>query len=266
MQQQAGNLQQQRPQPQAHRRQQAASRQATSSSQSGWVRMSWACRWSVVPPAVLSSWARLPAHSRMPASITTQCMQCTQSVSCKVRLLAIPLVSSTAGDLWVNLRLLLLMPHETMSHSVFNTARQMCRMRTVVCSDSALGFLQLCADGVCADAPALCPAGKKPHRYDYGLSPSYARLVNFTERLWDYDSCAEAQLKIWLARHLLASENSGNGQEALAACASSVLKQVPAFCQRLPALGLTCAASPAATAFLWHAACGAPAAHERRPQ
>lgn len=62
--------------------------------------------------------------------------------------------------------------------------------------------------------PATCrlhvtAPGKKPQRYDYIIPPSYARLVNFTERLWDYDSCAEAQLKIWLARHLLASECSG---------------------------------------------------------
>jgi hypothetical protein len=53
-------------------------------------------------------------------------------------------------------------------------------------------------------------AGKKPVRYNDAITP-YARLVNHTERLWDYDSCAEAQLKIWLARHLIASENSGEG-------------------------------------------------------
>jgi hypothetical protein len=48
--------------------------------------------------------------------------------------------------------------------------------------------------------------------------------VNFTERLWDYDSCAEAQLKIWLARHLLASENSG--REVLRVGQPGVLKQL----------------------------------------
>lgn len=62
-------------------------------------------------------------------------------------------------------------------------------------------------------APHVSP-GKKPQRYDYIVPPSYARLVNFTERLWDYDSCPEAQLKIWLARHLLASECSGGAGEA----------------------------------------------------
>lgn len=52
-------------------------------------------------------------------------------------------------------------------------------------------------------------AGKMPVRYNTKLLPSYARLVNFTERVWDYESCVEAQLKIWLARHLLAKTNSG---------------------------------------------------------
>jgi len=49
-----------------------------------------------------------------------------------------------------------------------------------------------------------------PKRFASQEAPCYARLVNFvTERLWDYDSCEEAQLKIWLARHLLATENTG---------------------------------------------------------
>lgn len=55
-----------------------------------------------------------------------------------------------------------------------------------------------------------CPAGSMPKKFSSQEVPSYARLVNFvTERLWDYDSCEEAQLKIWLARHLLATENTG---------------------------------------------------------
>jgi hypothetical protein len=57
---------------------------------------------------------------------------------------------------------------------------------------------------------AFSLAGKKPVRYNDAITP-YARLVNHSERLWDYDSCTEAQLKIWLARHLIASENSGEG-------------------------------------------------------
>lgn len=61
--------------------------------------------------------------------------------------------------------------------------------------------------GPVSAAPLLL-SGRNPQRYA-GDMPSYARLVNFTERLWDYGSCVEAQLKIWLARHLIASENSG---------------------------------------------------------
>lgn len=72
-------------------------------------------------------------------------------------------------------------------------------------------------------------AGKKPQRYDYIVPASYARLVNFTERLWDYDSCAEAQLKIWLARHLLASENSGTNFAPIPALVTTCLRLTAYF-------------------------------------
>jgi hypothetical protein len=48
-----------------------------------------------------------------------------------------------------------------------------------------------------------------PKRYNMNNHPSYGRLVNYLYRLWDYDSCAEAQLKIWLAQHILARNNPG---------------------------------------------------------
>jgi hypothetical protein len=52
-------------------------------------------------------------------------------------------------------------------------------------------------------------AGEMPKRYNSNNRPSYARLVNHLYRLWDYDSCVESQLKIWLARHLLDRNNQG---------------------------------------------------------
>lgn len=52
-------------------------------------------------------------------------------------------------------------------------------------------------------------SGELPRRYNGLNTPSYARLVNHLYRLWDYDSCVESQLKIWLAKHLLQRNNLG---------------------------------------------------------
>lgn len=57
--------------------------------------------------------------------------------------------------------------------------------------------------------PWLCLAGELPKRYNANNRPSYGRLINHLYRVWDYDSCVEAQLKIWLARHLLGRNNPG---------------------------------------------------------
>jgi hypothetical protein len=40
-------------------------------------------------------------------------------------------------------------------------------------------------------------------------SAPYSRLVLHLGRLWDYGCREEVQLKTWLARHLLARENTG---------------------------------------------------------
>lgn len=52
-------------------------------------------------------------------------------------------------------------------------------------------------------------AGKLPRRFNANNRAPYARLVSHLYRLWDYDSCVEAQLKIWLAKHLLNKNNPG---------------------------------------------------------
>jgi hypothetical protein len=47
-----------------------------------------------------------------------------------------------------------------------------------------------------------------PRRYNTNNNrPSFARLTSHLYRLYDYDSCVEAQLKIWLATHLLRKNN-----------------------------------------------------------
>lgn len=46
-------------------------------------------------------------------------------------------------------------------------------------------------------------------RFNIKNRAPYARLVSHLYRLWDYDSCVEAQLKIWLAKHLLNRNNPG---------------------------------------------------------
>lgn len=81
-------------------------------------------------------------------------------------------------------------------------SKRLCLPHDAVCEQLHVPFCCMCT-------------GKKPVRYNTAQLPSYARLVNFTERLWDYESCAEAQLKIWLARHLIASENSGEAHSRL---------------------------------------------------
>lgn len=50
-------------------------------------------------------------------------------------------------------------------------------------------------------------AGQLPTRFNANNKAPYARLVSHLHRLWDYDSCVEAQLKVWLAKHLLAKNN-----------------------------------------------------------
>jgi len=40
----------------------------------------------------------------------------------------------------------------------------------------------------------------------------YSRLVSQLYRIWDYEMCEEAQLKVWLAHHLLARENKGEAR------------------------------------------------------
>ena len=72
-------------------------------------------------------------------------------------------------------------------------------------------FVSAALTAVAASAAAcfVCGPERMPVRYNVKHMPTYARLVNFTERIWDYSSCVESQLKIWLARHLLAKENSG---------------------------------------------------------
>lgn len=46
-------------------------------------------------------------------------------------------------------------------------------------------------------------------KFDASKSAPYSRLVLHLQRLWDYECCEEAQLKTWLAHHLLARENTG---------------------------------------------------------
>jgi hypothetical protein len=48
-----------------------------------------------------------------------------------------------------------------------------------------------------------------PRKYDPQEPTTYSRLVTYLQRLWDYEACDEAALKIWLAHHLLARENTG---------------------------------------------------------
>lgn len=55
----------------------------------------------------------------------------------------------------------------------------------------------------CADA------GATARRFDVSKPAPYSRLVSHLHRVWDYKSCPEAQLKVWLAYHLLAKENTG---------------------------------------------------------
>lgn len=52
-------------------------------------------------------------------------------------------------------------------------------------------------------------AGAMPAKFNVHWGASYGRLVSHLQRLWDYDSCDEARLKVWLAHHLLARENTG---------------------------------------------------------
>lgn len=63
-----------------------------------------------------------------------------------------------------------------------------------------------------------CLAGDMPKRYNVNNHPSYGRLVNYLYRIWDYDSCAEAQLKIWLAQHILTRNNPGAYTTANSCC------------------------------------------------
>jgi hypothetical protein len=51
--------------------------------------------------------------------------------------------------------------------------------------------------------------GYMPRKFDAQEPASYGRLVNHLQRLWQYEACDEAVLKVWLAHHLLARENTG---------------------------------------------------------
>lgn len=54
----------------------------------------------------------------------------------------------------------------------------------------------------------VLPAGEWPRKYSANKEPSYGRLVQHLYRVYDYDSCVEAQLKVWLAKFVL-SKNPG---------------------------------------------------------
>jgi hypothetical protein len=53
----------------------------------------------------------------------------------------------------------------------------------------------------------LCLAGGMSSRWPQHQPAPYFRLVMHLDRLWDYCTCPEAQLKTWLARHLIAEAN-----------------------------------------------------------
>lgn len=52
-------------------------------------------------------------------------------------------------------------------------------------------------------------AGVRGRQFDASKSAPYSRLVNHLQRLWDFEACEVAQLKVWLAHRLLARENTG---------------------------------------------------------
>jgi hypothetical protein len=74
------------------------------------------------------------------------------------------------------------------------------------------------SDAVChATWPLRCSllllphTGQLPRRYPAAAPAPYARVVSQLQRLWEYGDSVEAQLKVWLARHLLARANPGAG-------------------------------------------------------
>jgi hypothetical protein len=52
-------------------------------------------------------------------------------------------------------------------------------------------------------------AGGMSARWPNHQPAPYYRLIMHIDRLWDYCSCPEAQLKTWLAKHLIAAANPG---------------------------------------------------------
>lgn len=187
------------------------------------------CPCCVVPRAAPSTWELESVLSATTADITTQCMPSIQSVCWQVRC-----------PQWLVARLEQLLAQYYLHSSVraFQSCAFPCdaavwglapgHQQPFCCqhnsTSSTTSTAQHSASGASSMSTArgkavtyewlhmraFSLAGKKPVRYNDAITP-YARLVNHTERLWDYDSCAEAQLKIWLARHLIASENSGEG-------------------------------------------------------
>lgn len=62
---------------------------------------------------------------------------------------------------------------------------------------------------VCRAWFLLLPAGFMPCLPLADAAVSFSRLVCHLQRVWDYESCDEAALKIWLAQHLIARGNEG---------------------------------------------------------
>eukprot|EP00775_Hariotina_reticulata_P002693 gene2693-2993_t len=65
------------------------------------------------------------------------------------------------------------------------------------------------AAGWTAEGLPKRPAGFMAARVSADRAMPYARFVSHLARLWEYNSCPEAQMKTWLARHLLALGNPG---------------------------------------------------------